>query len=73
MKATTFFICNDLLPLSWQYRADRMFQVKRLTGERFTDTLDGSINIVPHASPFVRQFWITPPSIISFTLTEMMY
>ena len=33
---------SAILPISWQYRADRMYQIQRLTGKLATDTLYGS-------------------------------
>ena len=40
-RTTQRFLRSALLPLSRRYRADRMFEMKRLTGKWSTDTIDG--------------------------------
>ena len=40
-RTTQRFLRSALLPLSRRYRADRMFQMKRLRGKWSTDTVDG--------------------------------
>ena len=40
-RTTQRFLRSALLPLSRRYRADRMYEAKRLTGTWSTDTIDG--------------------------------
>ena len=40
-RTTQRFIRSAILPLARRYKADRMFELPRLRGDWFTDTLDG--------------------------------
>ena len=42
-RTTQWLVRSALLPLSRQYKADRMFMKKRLAGDWYTDTLDGRV------------------------------
>ena len=42
-RTTQRFVRSAILPLSRRYRADRMFELPRLRGDWFTDTLDGRV------------------------------
>ena len=56
LKATTQrLVRSAVLPLSRRYRADRMFEVKRIRGEMSTDTMDARVTSI-HGDKYAQIF-----------------
>ena len=45
-KTTKRLTCSSAMPLARQYKADRLFQTKRLTGMWYIDTMGGWVKLL---------------------------